>query len=166
MNFTASDYLTLDSDSGESSSATIWNDTAPTASLFTVGTNDAVNNTDDFLAMCFHSVEGYSKVGSYTGNANANGTFVYTGFRPAFLIAKNYGAGGKPWVMYDDKRDPYNEMYHQLVANTTAAANTSEGRLDFVSNGIKWRIGDSYHNDGSFMYIAFAESPFKTSRAR
>ena len=70
------------------------------------------------------------------------------------------------WVMYDDKRDTYNEMYKQLVANTNAPANTSEGRLDFVSNGIKWRIGDSYHNDGNFVYIAFAESPFKTSNAR
>ena len=74
-------------------------------------------------------------------------------------------AAGKPWVMYDDKRDTYNEMYKQMVINNVVE-NTSEGRLDFVSNGIKWRIGDSYHNDGNFIYIAFAESPFKTARAR
>ena len=123
-------------------------------------------STKNFIAYCFHPVENYSKIGIYDGNASADGTFVYCGFRPAFLIAKNYGASGKPWVMYDDKRDTYNEMYKQLLANDNAAANTSEGRLDFVSNGIKWRIGDSYHNDGSFVYIAFAESPFKYSNAR
>ena len=139
-----------------------WSSTSPTATVFTA----SINHSNPSIAYCFHSVEGYSKVGSYTGNASADGTFVYCGFRPAFLIAKNYGASGKPWVMYDDKRDTYNEMYKQLLANDTAAENTSEGRLDFVGNGFKWRIGDSYHNDGSFIYIAFAESPFKYSNAR
>ena len=157
----------LNDTGAQSASSAYWNDTVPSASVFTVSTENNVNKSgDNMIAYCFHSVEGYSKVGKYTGNASADGAFVYCGFRPAFLIAKNYGASGKPWVMYDDKRDTYNEMYKQLVANDNAAANTSEGRLDFVSNGIKWRIGDSYHNDGSFMYIAFAESPFKTSNAR
>jgi hypothetical protein len=152
---------------GEAAGSGYWNDTNPTSSVFTVGTGSGTGGgTDDHIAYCFHSVEGYSKVGSYEGNAAADGAFVYTGFRPAFLIAKNSGASGKPWVMYDDKRDTYNEMYKQLVANDNAAANTSEGRLDFVSNGIKWRIGDSYHNDGSFIYIAFAANPFKYSNAR
>ncbi len=168
-----SDFLTswvyimrLDTDAAEASFANCWASTAPTSTLVTMG-SDGLNNTGyRSVLYCFHSVEGYSKVGSYTGNANADGTFIYTGFRPAFLIAKNYGAASKPWVMYDDKRDTYNEMYKQLVANDNMAANTSEGRLDFVSNGIKWRIGDSYHNDGSFIYIAFAESPFKYSNAR
>ena len=68
--------------------------------------------------------------------------------------------------MYDDKRDIYNEMFRQLLANDAAAENTSEGRLDFLSNGIKWRIGDSYHNDGNFIFLAFAEAPFKTTNAR
>ena len=141
--------------------------TAPTATVFHLWAGISVNqSTKDHMAYCFHPVEGYSAMGVYTGNAQADGVFVYTGFRPAFLMAKNYGASGKPWVMYDDKRDTYNEMYKQLVANTNSSANTSEGRLDFVSNGFKWRIGDSYHNDGSFLYIAFAASPFKTSNAR
>ena len=156
--------LRLDTEDAEASFANCWASTAPTSTLVTMG-SDGLNNTGyRSVLYCFHSVEGYSKVGKYTGNANANGAFVYTGFRPAFLIAKNLAAG-KPWVMYDDKRDTYNEMYKQMVINNVVE-NTSEGRLDFVSNGIKWRIGDSYHNDGNFIYIAFAESPFKTARAR
>ncbi len=161
-------YLQLNDTSPYASPSTgRWNSTEPTSSVFSVGDAGSVNtDTNNYMAYLWASIEGYSKVGSYTGNANADGTFIYTGFRPAFLIAKNTGASGKPWVMYDDKRDTYNEMYKQLVADDNAAANTSEGRLDFVSNGIKWRIGDSYHNDGSFIYIAFAESPFKYSNAR
>jgi len=152
---------------GAGDDGTQFNDTPPSPSVFTLGTGGDINAIGNVnIAYCFHSVEGYSKIGNYTGNASADGTFVYCGFRPAFLIAKNYGASGKPWVMYDDKRDTYNEMYKQLLTNSSAAANTSEGRLDFVSNGIKWRIGDSYHNDGSFMYIAFASNPFKTANAR
>ena len=160
--------LYLNTDAAEADDTNVFQ-AAPTASVFSpqggAWAGIGANGTD-YIAYCFHSVEGYSKIGKYTGNASADGVFVYTGFRPAFLIAKNYGAAGKPWVMYDDKRDTYNEMYKQLVANDSAAANTSEGRLDFVSNGIKWRIGDSYHNDGSFIYIAFAANPFKTSNAR
>ena len=159
-------YLSLDEGNAGAGNGH-WNNTSPTSTVFTIKADDDINNSGrNYLAYCFASIEGYSKVGSYTGNANANGTFIYTGFRPAFLIAKNSGANGKPWVMYDDKRDTYNEMYKQLLANDSAAANTSEGRLDFVSNGIKWRIGDSYHNDGDFIYIAFAESQFKYSNAR
>ena len=158
-------YINLDQENAWASNATFF-DNAPTASVFTPGSHSYVNPSgESMMAYCFHNVEGYSKVGSYVGNAAADGTFVYTGFRPAFLIAKNYGAGSKPWVMYDDKRDTYNEMYKQMVINNVVE-NTSEGRLDFVSNGIKWRIGDSYHNDGNFIYIAFAESPFKYARAR
>jgi len=158
--------LLLDDTSAPLTSPNFWNDATPTASVFSVYQSTTTNDSGEFyIAYCFSNIEGYSKVGSYTGNASADGTFVYTGFRPAFLLAKNV-ASGKPWVMYDDKRDTYNEMYKQLVANDNAAADTSEGRLDFVSNGIKWIIGDSYHNDGSFIYIAFASNPFKTSNAR
>jgi len=158
--------LLLDDTSAPLTSPNFWNDATPTASVFSVYQSTTTNDSGEFyIAYCFSNIEGYSKVGSYTGNASADGAFVYTGFRPAFLLAKNV-ASGKPWVMYDDKRDTYNEMYKQLVANDNAAADTSEGRLDFVSNGIKWIIGDSYHNDGSFIYIAFASNPFKTSNAR
>ena len=163
------DYYMVPSGTGARiNNSALFSDAATDSVNITYGTDAQVNGTlgHDYIAYCFNNTEGYLKVGSYTGNASADGVFIYTGFRPAFLIAKNYLTSGKPWVMYDDKRDTYNEMYKQLLANSEAAANTSEGRLDFVSNGIKWRIGDSYHNDGSFIYIAFAESPFKTSNAR
>jgi len=165
---TSTRHLQLEDTSALGSTyAGYWDSTDPTSSVITLGQYSNLNKYNvPNMIWCFHSVEGYSKIGTYAGNASADGAFVYCGFRPAFLIAKNYGASGKPWVMYDDKRDTYNEMYKQLLANDSAAANTSEGRLDFVSNGIKWRIGDSYHNDGSFIYIAFAESPFKYSNAR
>ena len=165
---TAWEYVMyLNQTPGATDENTAFNDSPPTSSLFNLGASEDINTSGNkIVAYCFASIEGYSKVGSYTGNASADGAFIYTGFRPSFLIAKNYGASGKPCVMYDDKRSTYNEIDNQLVANDSAAQNTSEGRLDFVSNGIKWRIGDSYHNDGSFMYIAFAESPFKTSNAR
>ena len=158
--------LRLNTTAAQTDRAAVFNSLAPTASVINLGTDGANNGGGvTFVAYSFHSVEGYSKVGSYEGNSNVDGTFVYTGFRPAFVLAKNL-ASGKPWIMYDDKRDTYNEMYKRLLANDNAAANTSEGRLDFVSNGIKWRIGDSHHNDGTFIYIAFAESPFKYARAR
>ena len=166
MSFTLSDYLTLDTDSGESSSDTIWDDTDPSASIFTVGTNDAVNNTDDFIAYCFHSVEGYSKVGGYTGNGNADGTFIYCGFRPAYAWFKRID-DSQSWLIFDDARSPYNEMDKTYRADTNAVEQ-SIYEIDMVSNGIKIRNAESIfnHSGGTYLLLAFAESPFKTANAR
>ena len=159
--------MILNSSAIKASSSTIWNDAAPTASLFTVGTNDLVNGSYDFIAYCFHSVEGYSKVGSYEGNNNADGTFVYTGFRPAFLMVKSMGDTGK-WNMLDNKRNTYNVVTSTLRADLSTAANTANNLVDFCSNGYKWRnvswgeINSAY----TYLYIAFAESPFKYANAR
>jgi hypothetical protein len=100
------------------------------------------------------------------GNGVADGTFVYTGFRPAFVILKKYNISGKGWYMFDNKRNTYNGMSGSIAANSSGDESTTEVRLDFVSNGIKFRIGDSGYNDGSYIYMAFAESPFKTANAR
>ena len=167
MSFTSSDYLTLDGSGGESSSSTIWNDTAPTSTLFTVGTNDAVNNTDDFIAYCFHSVEGYSKVGGYVGNSNADGPFVYTGFKPAYLLVK-CTSDTASWDVTDGVRNTYNPQGYRLSPNGTGVGENLTV-ADFTSNGFKVRTTSGSYNDPSaatYIYLAFAESPFKYSNAR
>ena len=163
------DYIALDK-SNNSGNYPYWNDTAPTSSVFSIGTDNDVNELDGtYIAYCFHSVEGYSKVGAYEGNASTDGTFVYTGFRPAFLLLKSID-GSAHWEMEDDKRDPYNLSHKSLQANLAYAEDTSTSRngLDFVSNGFKFRSNSSNVMNGSetYLYIAFADSPFKYANAR
>jgi hypothetical protein len=120
----------------------------------------------DYIAYCFHSVEGYSKVGSYTGNGNADGTFVYTGFRPAFILWKSTSAS-ENWQLQDNKINPYNVVDGKIFANLNSTEYTGS-EVDFVSNGFKLRhSGGGGNGSGeSLIYIAFAESPFKYSNAR
>jgi len=135
--------------------------TAPTSSVFTVGSNNAHNgSSDNMIAYCFHSVKGYSKMGSYTGNGSTDGTFIYTGFKPAFFITKNTTTGSSNWMLYDNKRDPNNQMAEYLYPNSSAAAGTNAQGMDFLSNGIKMRntFGDANSSD-TFIYMAFAEEP-------
>jgi len=142
-----------------------WSTTIPTASLVTLKDTYEVNGTDKYIAYCFHSVEGYSKVGSYEGNNNADGTFIYTGFKPAFLMYKNIDATAD-WGMVDNKRSPYNTLTKYLAANENAAEITNSFG-DFTSNGIKMRNTYGGANaSNTYIYLAFAESPFKTSNAR
>jgi hypothetical protein len=141
----------------------------PTSSVFSVDSGNQINGSGDaHIAYCFHSVDGYSKVGSYTGNGNVDGTFVYTGFRPAFVIIK-YTDSTANWIMWDNKRNPSNVTNLLLKPNLSNAENTTTANtLDFTSNGFKCRGTDSGSNDsgGNYIYIAFAESPFKYSNAR
>jgi hypothetical protein len=124
---------------------------------------------DDFIMYNFHSVEGYSKVGSYIGNGSSDGTFVYTGFRPAFLIVKRKTSGTQ-WIQFDNKRDPHNETNRYIFPSqpTDEQTNTSYYGLDFVSNGFKWRKLHTPTNTGgvTYFYFAFAENPFKFANAR
>ena len=145
-------------------SATTWGSTptAPTSSVFTVGSNNAHNgSSDDMLAYCFHSVKGFSKVGSYIGNGNAVGTFVYTGFKPAYILMKNNGAGGNSWRIYDNKRDTFNEMDNALFIDATTAEGNYDA-IDFLSNGFKVRATSAAinSNGGTYIYYAIAENPF------
>ena len=148
-------------------SATLWGSTptAPTSSVFTVGSNNANNGSSDaMIAYCFHSVKGYSKMGSYVGNGNADGTFVYTGMKPAFLLLKRTNAASQ-WRMYDNKRDTDNVVNHLLYPNGGDAEAFPSTACDFLSNGIKVRdsAGDINASGGTYIYMAFAESPFTTS---
>ena len=162
------DYLKLDGNRAFTDDDRPFNDTDPTASVFSVGTYDAANeNNDTILAYCFHSVEAYSKVGSYKGNSNADGTFIYTGFKPAYFMFKSSNQTDD-WFIMDNKRNTYNLVNDHLKANSNAAgATTAAGDCDFVSNGIKFRVNDNGNNSGyDYIYLAFAESPFKYSNAR
>jgi len=142
-----------------------WNSTAATSSVFTVRSTGSVNNNgEDYIAYAFHSVEGYSKVGSYTGNSSSDGTFVYTGFRPAYVMIKRADAS-QDWGIYDSGRT---DEGHYLEANTTIVEWTGSEGLSFTSNGFKleqtWTLNNA--NGGSYIFIAFAEHPFKHSNAR
>ena len=164
----ATDGLYLDSTTAKLDSDTFFNDTAPTNSLFTVKSHSTCNtNTKPYIAYCFHSVEGYSKVGSYKGNANADGAFVYTGFRPAYILIKNIDSA-EPWVIQDTARSPFNPRDDVLFANTTdAEVDWASYPLDILSNGFKPRnTGSSTNSAHTFIYLAFAETPFKYSNAR
>ncbi len=157
--------LALNETGATSDSAIYWNDTAPTSSVFSVGTAGQVNfNTDNYIAYCFHSVQGYSKFGSYTGNGNADGIFVYTGFKPAFVIAKCSSAVSQ-WGIKDIARNPYNVLDKSLFTNLSNAEETNR-EMDFLSNGFKLRsnaAGDLNDNGSTYIYMAFASEPFTTS---
>ena len=153
-------YMQLHTTSAEGTSATRWNNTSPTSTVFTVNTEGGVNSSGgNLIAYCFSEVKGYSKFSSYTGNGNADGTFVYLGFKPAFVMLKNTTTAAS-WLMYDNKRLGYNVDNNELVANTSAAEETYD-QIDILSNGFKMRAnGTSTNKSGdTFIYMAFAEAP-------
>jgi len=148
----------------------VWNNTAPTSSVFTLSSFGDVNtNTGTYIAYCFHSVEGFSKFGSYTGNSNADGTFVYTGFRPAFVMVKHTTNSSENWHIQDTARGTYNVVPMRLSPNTSGVEESGSGAyVDMLSNGFKWRTSNPAHNasGATYIYMAFAENPFKYSNAR
>ena len=158
----------MNSDIAAGTHSGFWNDTAPSASVFTIAAFHTNVDTSTNIAYCFHSVEGYSKVGSYEGNANADGTFVYTGFRPAFVVLKNVDTSGINWYTQDNKRDPYNPVEAIIAPNTNGAEfNNGTDWMDFTSNGFKLRYNaDPYNASATYIYLAIAESPFQYSNAR
>ena len=164
----AGNYIQLDS-TGAASSTSDWNSTAPTSSVFTVsGDEGRINkNGTDYIAYCFHSVEGYSKVGSYTGNGNVDGPFVFTGFRPAWVMLKRSDGGSEHWQIVDNKRNAFNGRKSLLLpSGTNAEANATNG-VDFLSNGFKPRdaIGNYNTSGATYIYLAFADQPFKFANA-
>jgi len=150
--------------SNAESSGASWNSTAPTSSVFSIGTASATNTSgNSHIAYCFAEKKGFSKFGSYTGNGNADGTFVYTGFKPAWVMAKKSNSTGN-WVIVDTKRDGYNGANDTLQANVTDVE-SGGNRFDIVSNGFKARSTSGYSNTSgdTFIYMCFASEPFTTS---
>jgi hypothetical protein len=144
----------------------MFQNTTPTSSVFSVGTSVNVNaSSANIIAYCFAEKKGFSKFGSYTGNGNADGTFVYTGFKPAYLMIKQSSASGEGWHILDNKRSGANGDMERLLANSNNAESNYSGLLDLVSNGFKTRTSDAGVNASSatYIYMAFAENPFVTS---
>jgi hypothetical protein len=140
-----------------------------TSSYFVVGNDDIVNKADDeFIAYVWKSVEGYSKKGEFTGNGNADGTFIYTGFRPAYVLIKRVESAGQGSPIFDSARNEFNVTTKRLNSNATTAEVTTDGNIDLLSNGFKARNTDGSVNTsgGTYIYLAFAETPFKYSNAR
>tara|TARA_R100001594_G_scaffold3951_1_gene14526 strand:+ start:1726 stop:2769 length:1044 start_codon:yes stop_codon:yes gene_type:complete len=161
------DYLQLNDDGATIDNDNKWNDTAPTSSVFTVNTSSDTNKSGDaMIAYCFTNIKGYSKLGSYTANGNANGTFIYTGFRPAYVMIKRTDSA-QQWGIVDSKRDVDNPAQFHLFAESSQAEGgaSSYNNFDLLSNGIKMRSNDQWTNasGGTYVYMAFAESPFVNS---
>ena len=156
-------YLSFNSTSGLISDP-LFNNTAPTTSVFTVDSDGQVNgDTNTFVAYCFSEVKGFSKFGSYTGNNDADGPFIYTGFKPAFVIIKN-ASSTQNWVMFDSKRPGFNVINDIMYPNNTDAE-SNEDSLDFLSNGFKIRTSGNDRNGSgnTLIYMCFAEAPLVNS---
>jgi len=159
-------FLSLDTTNAAASSSRIYQN-GYTTSTFGIGANNAVNkNGDDYVAYCFASKQGYSKFGKYVGNGDANGPFVYTGFKPAFILCKNATTAGDNWEIRDNKRSDFNPQGKALYSNLSAAEyNATAIATDSLSNGFKVRATDHGLNESgqTYIYMAFAENPFVTS---
>jgi hypothetical protein len=158
-------YLELNTTNAVQSSGSVWNSTTPTSTIFGIG---AYGGSDNLVAYCFSEVAGYSKFGSYTGNGSTDGTFIYTGFKPRYIMIKRTDSTGQ-WVVVDTARSPSNVVDAYLFANLdNAEASSSSYYLDILSNG--WKIRGTISNlnasGGTYTYMAFAENPYKYSLAR
>ena len=158
--------LLLNTTNATIASANYWNNTSPTSSVFTVGIDGGVNQSSQtYVAYCWSAVQGYSAFGSTLGNANALGWFVFTGFRPRFVMLKA-SSTTSDWAMLDSSRSPYNQANAMLLADTAAAEVTNQAVIDFCSNGFVLRSNPTFNANGvTYIYAAFAESPFNTARA-
>ena len=162
----ATKSLFLDGSDAAITSSGYFNNTEPTSSVFSIGSeSDLSGSSQNMIAYCFAEKKGYSKFGSYTGNGNADGVFVYLGFKPAFFLCKDTD-NSNDWVMFDNKRDPHNVVAEYLRPNLSNAASSSTNYMDFTSNGIKHRVNDTWNNGSgrNYIYMAFAESPFVNSK--
>jgi len=163
----AANSLYLNTTAATAAATTVWNSTKPTSTVFGIGTSADVNaSAGTYVAYCFAEVEGFSRIGSYTGNGNANGPFVYCGFRPAFVLVKMSSSTGN-WTILDNLREGYNVVNDPLYPNLANAEGTT-ALTDITSNGFKIRSTDASVNTnaGTYIFLAFAETPFKYARGR
>jgi len=150
----------LHADSVPTDSVTFFNDTTPTTSVFTVGADNGWAGTNIFYV--FTPKQGFSKFGSFEGNGNADGTFVYTGFRPAYVMTKSIDSTSS-WHIFDNKREGYNVDNDPLVAHDTTVEATTD-MIDILSNGFKFRIATDPNVAETYVYVAFAKAPFVNSK--
>jgi len=161
------DYLTLNTTAATDDYADYWNDTAPTSSVYSIGSAADINGSSDtYVTYLWSEKQGFSKFGSYTGNGNADGTFVYTGFKPAYVLFKQTSASGEKWYIFDSKRNTFNLTNELLFTSDLAeSVNTTGAPIDILSNGFKIRGTDAAGNasGSTYIYMAFAEAPFVNS---
>ena len=170
QSFSSVGFLRLQGTDAFTADTTVFS-SAPSSTVVNTGTAvDSDTNTTEFVMYNFAEVEGFSKFGSYTGNGSSDGPFVYCGFRPAMIICKKSSAAGNDWVIFDNQRDTYNVGNHQLKPNTSDAefSGGTAHQWDFVSNGFKFKsTGSDINTSGAtYVFMAFAQSPFKTANAR
>ena len=161
-------FLRLNTTDSVQASALIWNATTPTSSVFSLGAAVGVNGSGDtHVAYCWSEIDGFSKFGSYTGNGAADGPFVYTGFRPKWILVKD-SSQATQWNLIDTSRDTYNVAVNRLLPNLSNAESTGINAFDILSNGFKIRNSDTGFNASAdtYIYAAFAENPFKNALAR
>ena len=150
-------FLQLDNTNAQNNGGTNDFPAPPTSSVFKVGSYSTMNGSgNDIIAYCFEEVAGYSKFGSYTGNSNADGTFVYTGFKPSWVMLKRTDSTSN-WTVYDNKRLGYNVDNNGILANTSDAEYTDD-RIDLLSNGFKLRANHAEVNTGTYIYMAFGQT--------
>ena len=158
-------YLAIDRSDAELTDSASWDNTAHSNTVWnTYGSGEANQNGENFVCYAWTSIQGFSKFGSYTGNGNANGPFIYTGFKPAWIMTKQIN-GGSSWIVHDNKRDPINTVTEYFTVEENDAAGTLANSFDLCSNGFKVRTsnGDRNSNGDTFAYWAFAESPLVNS---
>ena len=159
------DVMTLDTNGASSDDNAPWNDTAPTSSVWSMGNDDRTNLSNlTYIAYLFAPKQGYSAMGTYKGNGNTDGPFIFCGFRPAWILLKMIG-GTYNWMIYDAKREGYNVDNDHLKANNSDQEGTSDD-LDILSNGFKMRTSGVGENSSGepFIWMAFAEAPFVNSK--
>jgi hypothetical protein len=165
----ATQYITLNTTGAAASAASAWNNTAPTSSVFSVLSAGSTNfSGTNYVAYCWAEIAGFSAFGSYTGNGNADGPFVYLGFRPKYVMIKRTDAT-QNWPIIDTSRDTYNVANKRLFANLSDAEDAGiTNFIDILSNGFKCRDSNISYNasGGTYIYMAFAENPFKNANAR
>ena len=162
------DYLLLNLTNAVGTSATVFNG-APTSSVINIGTDIVTNsNANTYVAYCFAEIAGFSKISSYTGNGSTDGPFIYCGFRPKYFVIKRTDTAGYSWWTYDSVREPYNAIGTALALNSSAVEEANTSDIDFLSNGIKMRTSGVGRNasGGTYVFMAFAEAPFKSALAR
>lgn len=150
------------------SAAGFWNNTTPTSTVFSLGTDvDTNQSSSTYVAYCFAEIAGFSRFGSFTGNGSTDGPFVFTGFRPKYILIKN-SSNVSNWVIFDTSRSPYNNFSADIYANISDAEYSGGINPDVLSNGFKIRTSNATWNGSgnTFIYMAFAEHPFKNSNAR
>ena len=162
--FSAQDYIILNTYGNTASASSVWN-SLPSSPVINMGDNAGVNDDGDMIMYAWHSVQGFSKFGTYTGNGNVDGPFVYLGFRPAWVLFKRTAGAAANWQLWDNKRNSANAVNRSLLPDDSAAEQTDQD-IDFLSNGFKIRSSAGHLNvDGTtFIYAAFAEAPFVNSK--